>query len=138
MPPDPARPDRPARRRWLWAAAALVLLCVGLGLSEATGTTDVRGSVIRLFSPDGTLVVEVDDPSVSVAVDGTDVVITGAGAREIRLKPGQYTVEASKEGQVVRRELATVTQTLKELLGREPRSIEEFVIENVARFRSAI
>jgi len=35
-------------------------------------------------------------------------------------------------------ELATVTPTLKELLGREPRSIEEFVIENVARFRSAI
>ena len=34
-------------------------------------------------------------------------------------------------------ELGTVTPTLKELLGREPRSVEEFVIENVERFRSA-
>jgi Leucine-rich repeat (LRR) protein len=88
----------------------VVLLCVGLGLGEATGVTDVRGTVIRLFSPEGTLVVEVEDPGVSVAVDGADVVITGAGAREIRLKPGQYKVEASKDGKVVRRELVTVTR----------------------------
>jgi Leucine-rich repeat (LRR) protein len=38
------------------------------------------------------------------------VVITGAGAKEIRLKPGQYKVEASKDGQVVRRELVSVTR----------------------------
>jgi hypothetical protein len=108
--PSLARLPRPPRRPWLWAAAALVLLCVGLGLGEATGVTDVRGAVIRLFSPEGTLVVEVEDPAVSVAVDGGEVVITGAGAREIRLKPGQYQVEASKDGKVVRRELATVTR----------------------------
>jgi hypothetical protein len=41
-------------------------------------------------------------------VDGADVVITGAGAKEIRLKPGQYQVEASRDGKVVRRELVTV------------------------------
>ena len=70
--------------------------------------TDVRGTVIRLFSPEGTLVVEVDDPGVSVKVDGADLVITGAGAKEIRLKPGSYTVEASKDGKVVSRELVTV------------------------------
>jgi hypothetical protein len=39
----------------------------------------VRGTVIRLFSPDRTLVVEVDDPGVSMTVDGSDV-ITDAGA----------------------------------------------------------
>src|SRR5262245_38646193 len=66
-------------RPWLWAAAAVVLLVACLGVGEATGVTDVRGTVIRLFSPDGTLVVEVDDPSVSVTVDSADVVITGAG-----------------------------------------------------------
>jgi Leucine-rich repeat (LRR) protein/tRNA A-37 threonylcarbamoyl transferase component Bud32 len=97
-------------RPWRWAAAAVVLLAVGLGLSEATGVTDVRGVVIRLFSPDGTLIVEVDDPGVSVTVDGADVVITGAGAKEIRLKPGQYKVQASKDGKVVSQELVTVTQ----------------------------
>src|SRR5262249_42361681 len=77
-------------------------------LGEATGVTDVRGAVIRLFSPEGTLVVEVDDPGVSVTVDGADVVITGAGAKEIRLKPGQYKVVASRDGKVVQQELVTV------------------------------
>ena len=103
-------------RPWLWAAAALVLLVAGLGLGEATGVTDVRGTVIRLFSPEGTLVVEVDDPGVSVAVDGADVVITGAGAKEIRLKPGQYKVEASKDGKVVRQELVTVTRNGRQVV----------------------
>ncbi len=107
--PGPARQAGPTRP-WLWAAAALVLLFAGLVLGEATGVTDVRGTVIRLFSPDGTLVVEVDDPGVTVTVDGSDVVITGAGAREIRLKPGQYKVEASREGKVVRQELVTVAR----------------------------
>jgi hypothetical protein len=106
---SPARPARPTRRRWLWAAAALALVCAGLALGEATGVTDVRGTLIRLFSPDGTLVVEVDDPSVSVTVvDGGEVVITGAGAKEIRLKPGQYKVVASRDGKVVQQELVTV------------------------------
>jgi len=112
----PARSPRPTRRRWLWAAAALVLLCAGLGVGEATGVTDVRGTAIRLLSPDGTLVVEVDDPGVSVAVDGADVVITGAGAKEIRLKPGQYKVEASKDGKVVRRELVTVSRNGRQVV----------------------
>src|SRR5262249_23951933 len=40
-------------RPWRWAAAALVLLVAGLGPGEATGVTDVRGTVIRLFSPEG-------------------------------------------------------------------------------------
>jgi hypothetical protein len=111
-----ALPARLGRRSWVWAAAAMVLLCIGLGLGEATGVTDVRGTVIRLFSPEGMLVVEVDDPGVSVAVDGADIVITGAGAREIRLKPGQYKVEASKNGKVVRRELVTVERKGREIV----------------------
>jgi hypothetical protein len=114
----PASPRaRFGRRRWLWAAAAvLFLLVAGLGVSEATGVTKVRGTVIRLFSPQGTLVVEVDDPDVSVTVDGGDVVITGAGAKEIRLKPGQYKVEASKDGKVVRQELVTVTRNGRQVV----------------------
>ena len=107
-----AAPRAPRRvgssRRWAWAAAAAVLLFAGLGLGESTGVTHVRGTVVRLFSRDGTLVVEVDDPDVSVAVDGGEVVINGAGVKEIRLKPGQYQVEASKDGKLVRRELVTV------------------------------
>jgi tRNA A-37 threonylcarbamoyl transferase component Bud32 len=116
VPANPARRKRAPHRWWFWAAAALVVLCAGLGLGEATGVTDVRGTVIRLFSPEGTLVVEVDDPGVSVAVDGGDVVITGAGAKEIRLKPGQYKIEASKDGKVVRQELVTVVRNGRQVV----------------------
>jgi hypothetical protein len=72
--------------------------------------------VIRLFSPEGTLVVEVDDPAVSVSVEGEAVVITGAGAREIRLKPGRYKVQASKDGKVVRKELVSVTRNGRQVV----------------------
>jgi len=66
--PKPAPALRPRFRtgRWAVAAAMLLLLLGGLGFTEATGVTNVRGTVIRLFSPEGTLVVEVDDPEVSV------------------------------------------------------------------------
>jgi eukaryotic-like serine/threonine-protein kinase len=100
---------RPRSRNWVAAAAMVLVLLTGLGVTEATGVTNVGGTVIRLFSPDGTLVVEVDDPGVSVSIDGEEMVITGTGAREIRLKPGQYKLLASRDGQVVRQELVTVT-----------------------------
>jgi formylglycine-generating enzyme required for sulfatase activity len=48
----PTPPPRPRRLRVL-AAAVLLVLLVGLGLSEATGITNVRGTVLRLFSPQG-------------------------------------------------------------------------------------
>ena len=64
--------------------------------------------VIRLFFPDGTLVVEVDDPEVTVRIDGSDLVITGAGVKELRVKPGDYRVVASKDGRVVQQELVRV------------------------------
>jgi WD40 repeat protein len=105
-----SRPARPRSRRWAAAAAIIGILVAGLGLTEATGVTNVHSTVIRLFSPDGTLVVEVDDPGVSVSIDGEEMVITGTGAKEIRLKPGQYKVLASKDGKVVRQEIVTVTR----------------------------
>ncbi len=109
-------------RRWV-AVATLVLVSVtGLGMTEATGFTNVRGTVIRLFSPEGTVVVEVDDPGVSVSIDGEDMVITGTGAKEIRLRPGEYRLLASKDGKVVRQELVTVTTNGRQVVrvSREP------------------
>jgi hypothetical protein len=110
----PAAPgkNRPRSRPRLWAAAAAVFLLLlgGLAFAEAADVTNVRGTMIRLFSPEGTLVVEVDDPGVSVKIDGPELVITGAGAKEIRLKPGRYTLEAHKDGKLVREELVTVTK----------------------------
>src|SRR5262249_29819672 len=42
------------RRLRVMAAAVLLALLAGLGLTEATGITNVRGTLIRLFSPEGT------------------------------------------------------------------------------------
>jgi PAS domain S-box-containing protein len=103
-------------RRWAVVAAVLLVLLGGLGLTEATGLTDFHGAVIRLFSPEGTLVVEVDDPGVSVKIDGSEIIITGAGAKEIRLKPGRYTVEGIKDGKIVSKELVTVTNNGKQVV----------------------
>jgi hypothetical protein len=113
--PGPA-PKRRTRRLTVMAAASLLALIAGLGLSEATGVTNVRGTVIRLFSGEGTLVVEVDDPGVSVSLDGEDLVIRGAGVREIRLKPGQYQVKATKDGKFLRQDLVTVARDRREVV----------------------
>jgi serine/threonine protein kinase len=68
-PPAPAV-GRSRLRGQRWAVGAVVVLgLVGLGVSEATGVSNVRGTVIRLFSPEGTLRVERDDPGVSGSVD---------------------------------------------------------------------
>jgi serine/threonine protein kinase len=70
----------PARRpglRWTAAAVVLIALVGGVSLTEATGVTNIRATVIRLFSPDRTLAVKVDDPGVSVSIDGEEMVITG-------------------------------------------------------------
>ncbi len=116
--PRPARVKRPRLRirRWAAAAAVLLILVGSLGYAEATGITDFHGTVVRLFTPEGTLVVEVDDPGVSVKIDGSDIVITGAGAKEIRLQPGSYTVEARKDGKVVSQELVTVTKNGRQVV----------------------
>lgn len=112
----PSRIRRLNRSRGLTIAAVLLLLGSALGFTESTGVTNMRGPVIRLFAPEGTLVVEVDDPGVAVTIDGSDIVITGAGLKEIRLKPGDYTLEASKDGKVVRRELVTVAKNGRQVV----------------------
>src|SRR5581483_9915148 len=109
-------PLRRRGRRLAVAAAFFLAMLAGLSLTEATGVTHFSGAVIRLFSADGTLIVEVDDPEVSVSIDGTDVVIKGAGVKEIRMKAGQYKVQASKDGTVVRQELVTVAKDGRQVL----------------------
>jgi hypothetical protein len=109
--PAPARLDR--HRRWAVAAAVLVATLAVLGTTEATGVTNVRATVIRIFTPEGTLVVETDDPTVKVTVEGDgDLVITGAGPQEVRLRAGSYRLRATKDGQPVKldRDLVTITR----------------------------
>jgi hypothetical protein len=110
----------PTRRpHWGIAAAVLVLLLGGLSLGEATGVTNIRATIIRIFTPEGTLVVETDDPAVKVTVEGDgDLVITGAGPQEVRLKPGSYNVRATKDGKPVQvdRDLVTITHGDKQVV----------------------
>jgi serine/threonine protein kinase len=112
-----AAPGRRWPRRSLMLAAT-VLLAVGVSVAttEATGVTHLAAAVVRIVTGQGTLVVEVDDPQVSVTIDGEDLVIAGAGVQEIRLKPGRHQVRAAKGGQVVKQELVTIERGGRQVL----------------------
>jgi mono/diheme cytochrome c family protein len=106
------------RVRGIFVAAIKILLVLGgLGLSEATGVTSLAATVIRVLTPDGTLVVEVDDPQINVTIEGAGgVVITGAGAKEIRLKHGSYRVLAVKDGKAIKKELVNISRGGKQIV----------------------
>jgi hypothetical protein len=57
-------------RQWGIAAALLLVCCGGFGLTEANGVTRVVAPVVHVFTPDGTLVVVSEDPSVKVTIEG--------------------------------------------------------------------
>ena len=65
-------------------------------------------TVLRLKTPEGTLVIETDDPNVAIKLDGSELVITGAGVKELRLSVGKHSFQAVKEGKVLRDELVTI------------------------------
>jgi serine/threonine protein kinase len=110
--PTPIRRLR-SRHRWATAAGVLAATLAVLGTTEATGVTNVRATAIRILTPEGKLVVETDDPDVKVTVEGDgDLVITGAGPREVRLKAGSYRLTATRDGKPVKldRDLVTITR----------------------------
>jgi serine/threonine protein kinase len=117
--PTPAG-SRPNLRRWAIAAvAALVVMAVTLSLTEAGGVTHLASTVTRIFTPEGTLVVETNDWGVKVTIEGDGgLVITGAGLEEIRLRPGSYHVHADKDGKPVLldQELVTITRGDKQVV----------------------
>ena len=102
-------------RRWVAAAMILLLVGAGLGATEATGVTDVSGfvaTVLRIRTAQGTVVVELNDPAASVAIDADDETITfsGVGPHEIKLRPGRHPVRAVKDGKAILTEWVTVTR----------------------------
>lgn len=124
-PPEKLQATRSGRgfvlnRRWALAAvSAVILLGLTLSLTEASGITEVTATVIRILTPDGTLVVEIDDPAVKVTVEGDGgLVITGAGIHEFRRKPGSYKLRAVKDGKPVPLdpELVTITRGDKRIV----------------------
>ncbi len=121
LPADQTAGLKPTPRRRRLAVAAAVFLCLvaGLSLTEATGVTNLRATVIRIFTPDGTLVVETNDPGVKVTIEGDGgLVITGAGPQEVRLRPGSYKIQADKDGKRVplEKELVSITKGGREVV----------------------
>ena len=117
----PAR-TRATTRRWrAWAVAAAMLLGIAatFSVAEGTGVTKITATVVRLLTPDGTLVVETTDPEVNVTIEGDGgLVIEGGGLREVRLKPGNYRLLAAKDGKPVplERELVTISRGGREVV----------------------
>jgi hypothetical protein len=107
------------------AAGFVLLALAGLGASEAAGLSqvaDLVATILRIKTPEGTLMVKVDDPGVKVDVDDEVVIIGGAGPQEIRLRTGLHRVLATRNGQPVRDELVSIMRGKKEIvaIGFEP------------------
>jgi WD40 repeat protein len=116
VPLPPELGDRPNRRgalvRYAIAAGVIVGVVGVMAGASAVGNqvVDYVATVLRLKTPQGTLVVETDDPNIAIKVDDTDLVVTGAGVKELRLPVGRHNVQAIKDGNTVRDELVTITR----------------------------
>ena len=112
-----ARRTRPRFVARLGMVAATLLLLVGtLGATEATGVTHLSATVIRIFRPEGTLEIVVDDPGVKVAIDGEDIGIQGAGPHEVHLRLGSHQVQALSHGKPVYQDLVTINRGGKQIV----------------------
>ncbi len=111
--PSPHRRQRPGWRRWIGTAAAVLLL---------GGLTALLGVLIRIKTAEGTLVIEVNDPAVEVRVDGDEIVIGGAGVRELRLRAGRHAIAATRDGRTVLDQTVTIEKDGREIVkvSREP------------------
>ncbi len=87
--PEPLPGDRKAGRRRAGRRLLVALLLAGV-------LSSFGALIIRLRTPEGTLVVEVDDPAAKVRIDGRELVITGLGPNEIRLGTGPHRVTATR------------------------------------------
>lgn len=103
-------PSAIGARWWSVALIALVAVACIMGLTEASGVTKVVPTVIRIVRGEGTLVIEVDDPTVQVALDGEELSIRGAGLKELKLVPGKYRLHATKDGRPVKDEVVTISR----------------------------
>ncbi|QDV67542.1 Serine/threonine-protein kinase PrkC [Rosistilla carotiformis] len=98
------------------AAGLLLTLIIGVGVSDATGVTQLVSTVVRLTTGAGTLVLETDDPNTKVLIDGEEVVVRGAGIAELTLRPGQHQVAVMKDGVLAKRELVSIERNGRSVL----------------------
>jgi len=66
-------------------------VAVGGGLLSVGGTVALLGAMVVYFqAPNGTLRVEINDPSIEVVVQGTDIVLKQADQKDVLLTPGPH------------------------------------------------
>jgi len=123
-------------RHWALAAvAAVVLLFIGLSLTEATGVTQVVPTVLRIVTGEGTLVVETD-PDVQVTLEGNgDLTFNLAGGQTIRVPSGSYRVRATKDGKPIplEKDLITITRGKEQVVRVRLESAAATVVSTAQR-----
>ena len=100
-------------RRWVVAVAlVLLVLTAGLGVIEGTGVTKLVSTVIELWTPKGTLVLEIYDPGIEVTVkgNGEELTISGGGVHSLTMQVGEYELIPHKDGQPYEQRLASITR----------------------------
>ncbi len=116
LPPSPpANAGGGNRRRRRGVLAGVMALAGGLALAAIV--------TIRVRTPEGTLVIETEDPAVHVSVDGDEVRIDGDGLSEVRLKVGDHQVRATNRGgRPLLQEVVTIRKDGKEIVKGPPRA----------------
>ncbi|HTU88796.1 MAG TPA: family 16 glycoside hydrolase, partial [Gemmataceae bacterium] len=87
--------ERKAQKKWLMGGGA----AVGLLLLALLGMW--AGGVFKVKTPEGTLIVEVNEPNPEVLLDDKTMTVSwhnGGKKAEIRVKPGTHKVEVKKDG----------------------------------------
>lgn len=112
---------RPAVRIVQTTAAIVLVALLAVGVSDATGVTNVGEYVTTIFISNadyGTLAVKIMDPNVGMTIEGNgeEIVLTGIGIHEIRLRPGRHAYRTVKDGRVIKEAWVTVMRGKKRLV----------------------
>ena len=135
--PAELRPARKRRSMAVWGSLPFALILATIlcwpGARQAAGqAVSYMGTVLRLTTPEGTLVVEADDPDVGIKLDGSELVITTSGLKELRLSVGKHNVQALKDGKLLREELVTISRGGRTVLRvrqeKEPETLRAAVV----------
>ena len=113
--PSELLPVRSRRALAIWGAIPAGLLLAGLlgfpaAREAAAQAASYVATVLRFKTPEGTLVIETDDPNIGIKLDGSELVVTGAGVKELRLSVGEHKLQTIKDGKILRDELVTISR----------------------------
>ena len=113
--PAELQPNRNRRAMALWGTLPVGLILAALvcwpGAREAVGqAVSFVATVLRLKTPEGTLVVETEDPGIGIKLDDSELVVNGAGMKELRLSVGKHSVQALKGRRVLRDDWVTISR----------------------------